>query len=355
MPALGRVELASLNTLRLPATASRAWRFDGVAELAALGRFLNAAKAEGHAGPVVLGAGSNLLLGRDLPEPVVLVRSAGRRAVEDDGERVVIELAAGENWDAAVRWSLDQGLCGLENLALIPGTAGAAPWQNIGAYGVELAESVVSVDAWHLQEHRLASFGRSACGFGYRDSVFKQATEDTWLIVAVRLALHRHRAPRIDYGEIRDELAGTAAATTIGAADVTAARAVADAVTRIRRRKLPDPSVLGNVGSFFKNPVVDAAAAERLRLATAPHDRRPLPLYPAGKDRWKASAAWLIEACGLKGHRDGDAAVSPDHALVLVNHGQATAAQMLALAGRIQQAVQQRFGVRLEPEPRVIA
>jgi UDP-N-acetylmuramate dehydrogenase len=350
MPTLGRVDLAPLNTLRLPATASRAWRFDGVDDLEPLGRFLTLAAAQNTGAPIVIGGGSNVLIARDLPEPVILVRSQGRRIVADEGERVVIELAAGENWDAAVRWSLGQGLCGLENLALIPGTAGAAPWQNIGAYGVELSESVVAVDAWHLREHRLATFDRGDCGFGYRDSTFKRAAEDGWLIVAVRLALSRRLEPRLDYGEIRAELARTAADPT----SIPSAVSIAAAVTRIRQRKLPDPAVIGNVGSFFKNPVIDAASAARVRAAASPPALPPPQLHPVG-NRFKASAAWMIEACGFKGRREGDAGVSPDHALVLVNHGNATATQILALARRIQDAVVERFGIALEPEPRIIA
>ncbi len=359
MPALGPIDLTPLNTLRLPASARVGWRFENVDELEALGRFLvDRAAADGAraAAPIVIGGGSNLLIARDLIEPVIIVRTRGRRILHDDGERVVVEFAGGELWDDVVRWTLDQGLSGLENLSLIPGTAGAAPWQNIGAYGVELSESVVAVDAWHLHEHRPRTFDNGDCAFGYRDSVFKRVAVDTWLIVAVRLALSRRHVARIEYGEIRTELGIAGQSTPAPAAAPPSARAIADAVTRIRRRKLPDPAVIGNVGSFFKNPLIDAELAGRLRATAAARypASAPPPLHSAG-DRFKASAAWLIEACGWKGHRDGDAGVSPGHALVLVNHGHARADQVLGLARRIQASVFERFGIALEPEPRIIA
>ena len=362
MPLIGPLDLGPLTTLGLPARAADAWRLDAIDELPALRRHLDDRPGR----PLLLGGGSNLLLARDLDEPVVLMRTRGRRVVADDGQRAIVEIAAGENWDRTVRWTLDLGLAGLENLILIPGTTGAAPWQNIGAYGVELAGAIESVDAWHRRDDRIETFDRAACRFGYRDSVFKQPGMEDWLILTVRLTLGRDAAVRTDYGEIRAELgtgAGGHGSTgktganggSLGAGAASPSpRDVATAVERIRRRKLPDPAEIGNVGSFFKNPVIDAAQAAALATTAAAGGLPPPPVYPTG-DQVKVSAAWLIERCGWKGYRDGDAGVSPRHALVLVNHGRATGAGMLALARRIQASVFERFGIRLEPEPRIIA
>jgi UDP-N-acetylmuramate dehydrogenase len=230
---------------------------------------------------------------------------------------------------------------GLENLALIPGQTGAAPIQNIGAYGVEQRDTFESLDAIDLHTGRMRRFDAIECAFAYRDSVFKQRDGGAWLVLAVRYALSREASLQLDYGDIRSELASRAIASPT-------AQQVADAVSAIRRRKLPDPAVLGNAGSFFKNPLVSPEQAAGLKA------REPqLPVWPAG-DRAKLAAAWMIEQCGWKGFREGDAGVHADHALVLVNHGQASGAQLVALARSIRDSVHQRFGVRLEAEPVVV-
>jgi UDP-N-acetylmuramate dehydrogenase len=261
--------------------------------------------------------------------------------MKDDGDTVIVQAAAGEAWDPLVRWTLSQGLAGLENLALIPGTVGAAPIQNIGAYGVELRDCFDSLDAINLGSGTARSFSADDCAFGYRDSVFKHADGADWLVTAVRLRLSRTPDLKLDYGEIRAELteARIVAPTPTD---------VADAVTRIRRRKLPDPAVIGNAGSFFKNPLIEPA------LAAALSAREPgLPCWPSG-DQIKVSAAWMIERCGFKGMRVGDAGVHERHALVLVNHGHARGSDILALARQIRGAVETRFGIRLEAEPMVV-
>ncbi|MCO5118626.1 MAG: UDP-N-acetylmuramate dehydrogenase [Burkholderiaceae bacterium] len=289
----------------------------------------------------VLGAGCNTLLATGRVERILRVALAGRRIVAGDGERVLVEAAAGEDWPALVEWTLAQGLCGLENLSLIPGSVGAAPIQNIGAYGVELAERFDSLEAVRLDTGERRRFSRADCRFGYRDSVFKSPDHRGWLILSLRLALSRRFEARLDYGDIRRMLADTGEPPT--------ARAVADAVIALRRARLPDPAILGNAGSFFKNPIVDGATRERLR------ERHPdLPTWPAGEGRVKLPAAWLIERAGWKGHRDGDAGVHDRHALVLVNHGHASGTELLALANRIRESVLERFGVRLEPEPVIL-
>lgn len=291
---------------------------------------------------LMLGGGSNLLFAGDPPGAVVALRAAGMQVIADDGVQAVVRADAGADWHGLVMWSLDQGLCGLENLALIPGSTGAAPIQNIGAYGVEVGERIVAVEAWDRRAQRNVHLDRAACAFGYRDSAFKRDPE-RWIVTAVELALSRHAAPRLDYAGIGEELAAMGVATP-------GAREVAEAVIRIRRRKLPDPAVVGNAGSFFKNPIVPATLAQALQAA---HPR--LPVFPGdGDGTRKLSAAWLIDACGWKGAREGDAGVSPAHALVLVNHGAATGLQLLELARRIAASVQDRFGVALEPEPRIV-
>ncbi|MEE4174738.1 MAG: UDP-N-acetylmuramate dehydrogenase [Xanthomonadales bacterium] len=288
---------------------------------------------------LVLGDGSNVLLAGDVPGTVWLNRLAGRQLSRRDGDRVAVRVGAGEPWHDVVRWTLDQGLSGLENLSLIPGRCGAAPLQNIGAYGVELAESLEAVEAWDWRDRQLVHLAREDCGFAYRDSRFKSGEPNRWLITALHLSLSTSYRPRLEYRGLREAL---------GKEEVTA-KNVSDAVIRLRRSKLPDPDRIGNAGSFFKNPVVEDAVAERLRALDP-----PAPLYGQGDGSWKTSAAWLIEAAGWKGFREGDAGVSEQHALVLVNHGNATGAELLSLARRIQADIRERFGIELEPEPRII-
>jgi UDP-N-acetylmuramate dehydrogenase len=348
--AIADAPLRALNTFGIDA---RARRLIELRDPQAVDATLALLRDEGVE-PLVLGGGSNLLISRPVVErPVIHVALGGRRVLGAtvDGN-VMVEAGAGEAWDPFVRWTLEQGLAGLENLALIPGTVGAAPIQNIGAYGVEMREHFDSLDAVHVETGRRQRFDPADCAFGYRDSVFKHEEGRGWMVLAVRFRLARFRLAmqrdvgstarlRLDYGELRDELAsrGIAAPT---------ADDVADAVTAIRRRKLPDPATLGNAGSFFKNPVVAASVAASLQA------REPgLPAWPAANGV-KLAAAWMIERCGWKGRRIGDAGVHAQHALVLVNHGQASGAEILSLARAIQSSVSERFGVGLEPEPVIV-
>jgi UDP-N-acetylmuramate dehydrogenase len=290
---------------------------------------------------LVLGEGSNILFASDFDG--VVLRPAWRSVgvASDDGRIALVTADAGVGWDALVDWTLERGLPGLENLALIPGLVGATPIQNIGAYGVEVREFIESVEAWDRRASRPVRLEAAECTFGYRDSVFKREP-DRWIVTRVHFRLDRARTPRLEYAGVREELA------TAGGPAPTAVQ-VAEAIRRVRRRKLPDPAVIGNAGSFFKNPVVPAALAERLQAENA-----GLPVFGAGLGSRKLSAAWLIEACGWKGFREGDAGISAQHALVLVNHGRASGAELLAVARRVADSVEQRFGVRLEPEPRIV-
>ena len=294
-------------------------------------------------GPVlVLGGGSNLLFAGDPPGVVLALTSQAIALVEDDGDTAIVRADAGVEWHAFVLWTLGHGLAGLENLALIPGTVGAAPIQNIGAYGVEVRESIHAVHAFDRTTRSMTSLTAAQCAFAYRDSVFKH-DPDRYVVTSVEFRLPRATRVRIDYAGVGDELSAMGI-------DAPRASQVAEAVCRIRRRKLPDPAVVGNAGSFFKNPIVPLAQAEAL---VAAHAHAPV-FRGADEATRKLSAAWLIDQCGWKGFREGDAGVAPSHALVLVNHGRATGAQLLALARRIAASVQERFGVAIEPEPRIV-
>ena len=291
---------------------------------------------------LVIGGGSNLLFAGDPAQALLAMTATHVGIVEDDGRTARVRAQAGAGWHALVQWTLAQGLTGLENLALIPGTVGAAPIQNIGAYGVEVREHVEAVHAFDRATGRERVLANADCAFGYRDSLFKH-DEGRHIVTAVDFRLGRDGAPLTGFAGIVEELAARGIARP-------GAREVADAVIAIRRRKLPDPAVIGNAGSFFKNPIVADAQAQAL-LAAHPG----MPVFRASDARLrKLSAAWLIDACGWKGHREGDAGVSPDHALVLVNHGTATGAQLLELARRIAASVQASFAVAIEPEPRIV-
>lgn len=291
---------------------------------------------------LVLGEGSNLLIAGDLPGLVVSLAMVGIDLVEESDDGALVRAEAGVNWNDFLGWTLGRGLVGLENLALIPGTVGAAPIQNIGAYGTEAGEFIETVEAFDRRTGEFARIAGADCGFAYRDSIFKRDPE-RWIVVAVEFRLPRQRPLRLGYAGVREELA---------AMGVDAPRAVhvAEAISRLRTRKLPNPALLPNAGSFFKNPLVPAALAESLRAALP-----GLPAWPGTTPELrKLPAAWLIEACGWKGFREGDAGVADQHALVLVNHGSASGADLLALARRIVASVHERFGVVLEPEPRIL-
>ena len=333
------VENASLegrNTFRVPARADLLIDVRKPGALAEVLAFPYVKK-----GPLlILGGGSNVLFTRDWRGVVLSIAAHGVSITDDRGDSALIRVEAGESWNDFVHWSIARGFFGLENLVLIPGSVGAAPIQNIGAYGREVREYITTVEAWDRAAGTHVRLDNAACTFAYRDSLFKQQPE-RYLVTAVEFALPRGGTLRTDYAGVADELAAIGAEPT--------PRTVAEAVARLRARKLPNPAVIGNAGSFFKNPVVPAAVADALR-----RENPGLPAWPGPGGDSKLSAAWLVEACGLKGMREGDAGVSSQHALVLVNHGNATGAQVWALAQHVQRAVTQRFGVRLEAEPNVI-
>jgi UDP-N-acetylmuramate dehydrogenase len=333
-----RASLRALNTFGIDARADRLVVLERQDQVEAA---LAACGPEGPA--LVLGGGSNLLITRDIPGAVLQVALSGRDRLGQAGDDQIVEAAAGENWHGFVQWTLAQGLAGLENLSLIPGTAGASPIQNIGAYGVEMRERFTYLTALDRRTGSIARLQAPECRFGYRDSLFKHPEGRHWLILKVAFRLSRCAAPVLSYPALADELARQ------GIRQPTAVQ-VSEAVCAIRRARLPDPARLGNAGSFFKNPVVDAAVADALR-----ENHPGLPVYAdSAPGRCKLSAAWLIDRCGWKGRREGPAGVHAEHALVLINHGGATGEQILALARRIQDSVADRFGIALEMEPVVV-
>lgn len=289
-----------------------------------------------------LGGGSNVLFAADYPGLVVHMANKGISMTPDehDPNTVYVTAAAGEIWHDFINHTLAAGLSGLENLSLIPGTVGAAPVQNIGAYGVEVKERIVSVRCFDLDCAQFVQLSQEECRFGYRDSLFKQAARGRYVIVAVTFALSCQFVPNLRYGDVAKVVEQLAAKSPITPS------LVAQAICHIRQSKLPDPAKVGNAGSFFKNPLVSTDVAQKL-LGNYPL----LPHYPQPDGTVKLAAGWLIDQCGLKGHTVGGAAVHPKQALVLINQHQATAADVVALAEYVCQQVLSRFGVVLEPEP----
>ena len=337
------VSLRSFNTFGLPAVADRLVRIASESDV----RQVVDHPELGLAPKFVLGGGSNVVLTKDVTALVLKVEVMGRRLVEAREDAFIVEAGAGEPWHDFVAWTLAQGFPGLENLALIPGTVGAAPVQNIGAYGVELAERFDSLDAVDLVTGRSVALDRAMCRFGYRDSVFKHAgfggLAGKSVITRVRFRLPRPWRPVLGYLDLERKLAET------GIAEPTP-RQIFDWVCAIRAAKLPDPARIGNAGSFFKNPLV---SAEQCRDIIGRDPEVVHYLLPDGTV--KLAAGWLIDACGWKGKAIGGAGVYDRHSLVLVNRsGQATGGEVVTLARAIQESVYGRFGIRLEPEPVVL-
>ncbi len=293
--------------------------------------------------PFVLSGGSNILLTAPLNALVLYINISGREIIREDSREVIIRAMAGENWHELVLWSLKQGFGGIENLALIPGKAGTAPIQNIGAYGVELKDVFEACTAMDMQTGSLKRFDKDQCRFGYRDSFFKREGKGRFIILSLELRLTKKNHRRsTSYGAIEQEL------TSRGISDPSPGD-IAEAVIAIRQRKLPDPARLGNSGSFFKNPVIPLSLFEKLR------EKRPdLPGYPQEDATVKVPAGWLIDQCGLKGFRSGDAGVHQKQALVLVNYGGASGEDILRLARHIQETVKEEFSIELQPEVNIV-
>ena len=328
--------LKQYNTFRMEAKARYFARFASTDELAAL-------LSTTPASPLVLGGGSNILLTGDIDGWVLINGIRGIDLVEEDDRYFYVKAGAGENWPGFVEYCLDRGWAGVENLSLIPGSVGAAPMQNIGAYGVELKEVFHELEAWDLREGKVRMFTLNDCRFGYRESVFKRECKDRFIILSVTLRLNRDPVFHTEYGAIRDELKKR------NVRELTI-RAVADVVTRIRTAKLPDPALIGNAGSFFKNPSLPGKQFAALEAGFPGIIGYP---DPAG-GMTKVAAGWLIEQCGWKGYRRGDAGVHERQALVLVNYGAATGGEIYDLSEDILRSVEQKFGITLEREVNII-
>jgi UDP-N-acetylmuramate dehydrogenase len=327
--------LNDLNSLRLPARAKRYAEIHSAEQLLKLVRRgdLDAQRV------VVIGGGSNIVLRGDLEAFVLHIRIPGRTLVSELDDAWIVRAGAGENWHEFVRFTLEHGWPGLENLSLIPGTVGAAPIQNIGAYGVELADRFFALEAVDLRSGQIVSLDKKTCQFAYRDSLFKQQAAGRFIITAVSFRLPKHWQAVTSYAEVANEL------KACGVTEPTAMQ-LSDVVMRIRSRKLPDPAVLPNAGSFFKNPVVSAERFAEL-AATWPQ----LPYHPQNDGSIKLAAGWLIEQAGWRGRGLGPAGMYEKQALVLVNLGGATGEDVLRLADNVSAAVHEKFGVTLEQEP----
>jgi UDP-N-acetylmuramate dehydrogenase len=290
---------------------------------------------------LILGGGSNILLTRNIDGLVLKIDMKGIEEVKEDGAYIYVRAGAGELWHGLVQYTMDRNWGGLENLSLIPGEVGAAPIQNIGAYGVELKDVFYELEAYDRKEKKVFTFGVNDCQFGYRDSIFKSARKGRYVILNVTFILHKNPVLNTHYGAIREEL------KIMGVTSPTI-RDVSQAVIKIRRSKLPDPAVIGNAGSFFKNPVV-----EQSKFLSLSEKYPEMPAYPHEDKSVKLAAGWLIEQCGWKGYREGDAGVHVNQALVLVNYGKATGSEIFELSEKIGKSVYKKFGITLEREVNV--
>lgn len=330
------VDLQPFNTMAIRA---RAAHYARVAELEELREALEFARRRRL--PILpLGGGSNIVLTGDFPGLVLHIDLQGL-TVEESDRGALVSAAAGENWHQLVMSTVARKLGGLENLALIPGRVGAAPIQNIGAYGVELRDTFEDLTAVHIASGELHDFSKADCHFAYRDSVFKGAARDQYIITRVRMRLPQQWRPHAEYPALQQYLE----AHQIDVGALTPEK-VAEAVIDVRRSKLPDPLDIPNAGSFFKNPLVDEAVYRRLKEAYP-----DLVAYPAG-ERWKLAAGWLIDRAGWRGRRIDNVGVHDRQALVLVNPGRGTGAELTGLASHIAGDIKEKFGVELEPEPR---
>ena len=332
---LSNLSLESRNTFGLPAIAEVAYEITSPDQLPGLMANLLSERGAWQ----VLGGGSNVVLPNALSGSTLLMNISGREIIDSNDHFMAVAVGAGENWHDFVVWTLEQNLPGLENLALIPGTVGAAPIQNIGAYGTEVANFIDCIEAFDCKEKTFVTLSKADCHFAYRDSYFKQ-NPGRYIVTKVVFNISKAWLPRLTYADLAKQFSDHSSPS---------AQEIFTAVCNIRQSKLPDPKVIGNAGSFFQNPIVDTAQYQNL-LALHPN----LASYPDANGTRKLAAGWLIDQCGFKGYRAGPAGVYEKQALVLVNHGGATANDILELASTIQKKVKERFGVELQIEPSVL-
>ncbi|MBL7744356.1 MAG: UDP-N-acetylmuramate dehydrogenase [Chitinophagaceae bacterium] len=330
------ISLLPYNTFGIAANARWFGSFSDTDELEEL-----LASASGSPS-FILGGGSNILLTKDIDGLVLKNEIRGVYELHEDQDHVYVKAGAGENWHEFVQYCLKRNWAGIENLSLIPGNVGASPMQNIGAYGVEVAEVFWSLEAFHLQEKKVVTFVLSDCQFGYRESVFKNKYKGQFVILNVTYRLRKKPVFHTSYGAIQQEL------ERMGVKELSI-QAISQAVINIRSSKLPDPKVTGNAGSFFKNPEIRPLQYELLK------EKFPdIVAYSLVNGNYKLAAGWLIEQCGWKGYREGDAGVHPKQALVLVNYGNASGKNIYELSEKVLLSVKEKFGVELEREVNII-
>lgn len=331
------ISLRQYNTFGIDVKARHFARFNSTDELEEL--LTSDPITIGSRLPVlILGGGSNILFTKDYNGFVLKNEIKGVTELHEDNEYVYVKAGAGENWHQFVLYCISRNWAGTENLSLIPGNVGASPMQNIGAYGVEIDDVFWDLEAYHIHDRKIVTFTKSDCGFGYRDSVFKRKFRDQFVILSVTYQLRKKPRFNTSYGAIQQEL------ERMGVKELSI-KAVSDAVIRIRSSKLPDPDKTGNAGSFFKNPLVDIDKCQALQS-----EFPGIIAYPSGDKKMKLAAGWLIEQCGWKGQRKGDAGCHEMQALVLVNYGNASGDEIYNLSEEILQSVRKKFGVVLERE-----
>lgn len=329
-----QISLKAYNTFGIDVKAAEFVQVDNIEEVKVLCQAFNLAERR----LLILGGGSNVLLTKDFDGMVILNRIRGIEVVAEDDQFVWVKAMAGEVWHDFVKWCIERNLGGVENLSLIPGCVGAAPMQNIGAYGVELKNVFDSLEAISIVDGEVAKFTRERCQFGYRESIFKHEEKGKHVIVSVTFKLLKTPRFNTTYGAIQLVL------DKYNVKELSV-KAISDAVIEIRTSKLPDPKVLGNAGSFFKNPEIPEPQYQKLK------ELHPgLVAYPAGEGMIKIAAGWLIDQCGWKGKRVGNTGSHKDQALVLVNYGGANGKEILQLALDIQKSVKEKFGILINPE-----
>ena len=330
------INLEKRNSFGVKQTAHTLVEFDTAEELKAC--LVEAQPAKWY----VLGAGNNTLFTADYDGVLLAPTCSSRTLLEDDGENVVVRVEAAHDWDELVAWSVDNDLWGIENLSAIPSSVGAAPVQNIGAYGAEVKDAITAIEYFDTRELKTVRIKCEECGFGYRESIFKHELRGVAVILAVEFKLHRTPTPNLGYGDVIKEVEARGGASL---------KNIREAICAIRASKLPDPKVLGNAGSFFKNPIVPRIVAERLL-----NEYPAMPCYavPNRDDVMKLAAGWLIDQSGLKGYREGHVGVHDRQALVLVNHGDATGGEVLNFAEFVCSVVKGKFGVEITPEVNIL-
>ncbi|MBR4850178.1 MAG: UDP-N-acetylmuramate dehydrogenase [Alistipes sp.] len=329
------IDITSRNSFHVRQVAHRLVEFDRAEELPEL------FAKYGSDNWYVLSGGNNILFTQDVDALLVTPCDDRIEVIAEEGDNVRVKVGAGVEWDDLVAWAVERELWGIENLSLIPGKAGAAPVQNIGAYGVEAKDVIRNVEMYFVEGGNFVTLAAEHCAFGYRESVFKHSLKGRVVITAIEIELSKVANPRLGYGDVVREVEARGGASLAN---------IRDAICSIRRSKLPDTEVLGNAGSFFKNPIVDSVVAERLRTEFA-----DMPSYPVQEEgKVKLAAGWLIDKAGMKGAKEGNVGVHERQALVLVNLGGATGGEVIAFAEKVVATVKEKFGIEISPEVNVL-